>query len=277
MAGAYPKKGYLNEDFHVFYLTDEDQKTYAFHYHDFYKLYLFQRGNVSYHVEGKEYELRPGDVILLNPGEIHRPVIHDNTPYSRVVIYLSNSFFRPYQLKNGDSLSNCYVQAELKHSHLVRYSSEQLPLMNRLAKELASAAKEDDFASQLLQKVKIVEYLIHLNRWMKNSTRTFVPADTANPAVLGIIDFINQHLTEDLSMDRISGELFLNASYMMHLFKSETGYTIGHYITEKRLFLTNQFMLEGIPITEACLRSGFQSYHAFYHAYKKKYGKAPTK
>lgn len=276
MAGAYPKKGYLHEEFRVFSLKSEEKKTHAYHYHDFYKLYLFHKGNVSYHVEGKEYELRPGDVILLNPGEIHRPVIHDDTLYSRLVIYLSPDFFRPYQ-QEAESLSSCYVQAELKHAHLVRYPAEQLPLMNRLAKEIAATSKEEGFANELLQKVKIVEYLIHLNRWMQKNERTFVPANTANPAVLGIMNYINGHLTEDLSMENISRALFLNASYMMHLFKAETSYTIGHYITDKRLFLTNQFMLEGLPVTEACLRSGFQSYHAFYHAYKKKYGKAPTK
>ena len=79
MPGAYPKQGYLLEDFHIFSLKDQSQKFYPYHYHDFYKLLIFHKGNVSYHVEGKEYALRPGDVILLNPGEIHRAIIHDDS------------------------------------------------------------------------------------------------------------------------------------------------------------------------------------------------------
>ena len=149
--------------------------------------------------------------------------------------------------------------------------------MNRLAKELEATIQENGFAASLMQRLKILEYLIHLNRWMLRDEKSFVPANTANPTVLGIMEYINQHLTEDLSAETIASALFLNPSYMMHLFKAETGYTIGRYMTEKRLFLTHQYMNAGDAVTDACMKSGCQSYHAFYHAYRKKYGKAPTK
>lgn len=277
MPGAYPKQGYLLEDFHIFSLKDQSQKFYPYHYHDFYKLLIFHKGNVSYHVEGKEYALRPGDVILLNPGEIHRAIIHDDSVYSRLIIYLSAGFFRSYQDESDGSIRNCYRTAELKHSHLIRFSGESAVLMNRLAKELEATIQENGFAASLMQRIKILEYLIHLNRWMLRDEKSFVPANTANPTVLGIMEYINQHLTEDLSSETIASALFLNPSYMMHLFKAETGYTIGRYMTEKRLFLTHQYMNAGDAVTDACMKSGFQSYHAFYHAYRKKYGKAPTK
>ena len=56
---------------------------------------------------------------------------------------------------------------------------------------------------------------------------------------------------------------------MMRLFKAETGYTIGNYITYRRLLLARTLILDGMPITQACLASGFQDYSTFSRAYKK--------
>ena len=67
----------------------------------------------------------------------------------------------------------------------------------------------------------------------------------------------------------------MHPSWMMHLFKRETGYTIGKYISEKRLYLANQYIQKGKPLTEVCYLTGFKSYGAFYYAYKKRYGVSP--
>ena len=73
-----------------------------------------------------------------------------------------------------------------------------------------------------------------LNRYvLRQQEQSSIVLPTANPQVLQILDYINAHLTEDLSIDRIADAAFLNRSYLMHLFRDETGYTIGKYITEK--------------------------------------------
>jgi AraC-like DNA-binding protein len=61
----------------------------------------------------------------------------------------------------------------------------------------------------------------------------------------------------------------------MHFFKSETGYTIGNYITEKRLLLAKNLVSSGSSITEACYNSGFKNYSTFSRAFKKAYHTIP--
>ena len=36
------------------------------------------------------------------------------------------------------------------------------------------------------------------------------------------------HLTEELSIDMLAKQFFMSKYYLMHAFKDETGYTIGH-------------------------------------------------
>ena len=80
MPDIYQKSGYLNSPFRLFYLEDLPGREYTYHYHDFHKLLIFLNGTVSYRVEGREYDLKPGDQVLIPAGEIHCPVVH---PFGR--------------------------------------------------------------------------------------------------------------------------------------------------------------------------------------------------
>ena len=58
-------------------------------------------------------------------------------------------------------------------------------------------------------------------------------------------------------------------------FKEQTGYTIGNYLSTKRLLLAKDLIAEGAPITEVCYACGFKNYSTFSRAYKKSFGEAP--
>ena len=91
MSDIYQKSGYLNGPFRLFYLEDLPAREYTYHYHDFHKLLIFLNGTVSYRVEGREYDLKPGDQVLIPAGEIHCPVVHNSAPYTRLIaIFLRN-------------------------------------------------------------------------------------------------------------------------------------------------------------------------------------------
>ena len=47
------KTGYLNQEFRLFYLKDQKQQDFTYHYHDFYKVIIFLSGKATYQIEGK--------------------------------------------------------------------------------------------------------------------------------------------------------------------------------------------------------------------------------
>ena len=47
----YEKRGYLHDDFKIFHLKDTSMRPIDFHYHDFHKILIFRKGNISYTVE----------------------------------------------------------------------------------------------------------------------------------------------------------------------------------------------------------------------------------
>ena len=58
------KLGYLDDDFKIFHIVDKKRKIFDFHYHDFNKITIFLSGNINYSIEGKNYTLKPYDIIL---------------------------------------------------------------------------------------------------------------------------------------------------------------------------------------------------------------------
>lgn len=278
MSVSYQKIGYLNSDFRIFYLTSAEARDFQSHYHDFHKLLLFVSGSVSYYIEGETYQLQPYDIVLVPAGEVHRPVIHDETPYRRLIIYLSPALFEQYQALGAD-LGRCFSLCSSRRSHVLRVDRFRESRLYPQYRELAGAAREEvkkSSAEDLLYRQSVLlQFLILLNRTLDGGDISFPAASGANPQVLAVLSFINGHLTDDLSVEHIANACFLNRSYLMHLFRRETGYTIGSYITEKRLFAARTLIQSGLSVTDACMRSGFASYAAFYRAYRKKFGESP--
>ena len=273
----YEKKGYLNEDFKIFYLSDNDFLQYDFHYHDFHKIMLFLQGNVTYHIEGKAYPLEPGDTVIVHSGDIHKPVLNDNSTYERVIIYLSDEYL------SSLSTDTCNIKSFIEYSkqknaNVLRQSvSSHSDNLNSITNRLIKNLKSQDFGAEILTKAILTELLVALNRLCLTSDDKLFGINISNSNILAVIEYINRNLSEELNIDLISKEFFMDGYYLMHLFKKETGFTINNYITYKRLSRFNELTKTGLQITEACFECGFKSYSTFSRAYKKYYNTSPSR
>jgi AraC-type DNA-binding domain-containing proteins len=93
--------------------------------------------------------------------------------------------------------------------------------------------------------------------------------------VNSIIKYINENLSRNLSIDILSEKFFVSRYYIMHRFKTCTGYSIHNYIVQKRLIMANALIKSGKPATEASLECGFNDYSSFMRAFKKMFGHSP--
>ena len=88
--------------------------------------------------------------------------------------------------------------------------------------------------------------------------------------------YINEHYSEDLSLDFLANEFFISKYHMMRRFKDETGYTIHNYVTEKRLLLARQLLQSGKLVSDVCYLAGYQDYSTFSRAYRKRFSVPPS-
>ena len=73
----------IRSDFECYHYLDLTPPDVEFHEHEFYEVFFFLSGNVSYNIEGRTYLLRPGDILLTDNQDIHRPDIQPVNPEDR--------------------------------------------------------------------------------------------------------------------------------------------------------------------------------------------------
>ena len=188
-------------------------------------------------------------------------------------IYLQ-LFFKEYIEKSFD-LSSCFSDISKNNSNLIRFNTYDTNKITREILDLKHSLTTPNNSIQLLNEIIFTKILIMLNEYTKNGDFYLKDNSITNTKILDIISYINENLYNDITIDSIASYFSLNRSYLMHLFKKETGYSIYKYITEKRLFKAKELISNGYNLTEACYLVGFKNYSSFYRAFKDRYNTSP--
>lgn len=277
----YEKLGYLNEEFRFFYLKDEAMRSFSYHYHEFDKLLVFLSGNASYHIEGKTYRLSPFDIVCIPHGDIHCPEIDFSLPYERYILYISPEFYQ----KSGEdsSLLTALLASCRAERHYVYHTSlaarMQIESLLQGLREKTACTENDEAAlrlNHLYAETLVLQLLLSCTKHLKDGGLITEQKASYNQKMLDVICYINEHYTDDLSVEALAERFFFSRYYLMRQFKEATGYTLHSYISNKRLLAARDAIKTGIPATTAAICCGFHDYSTFSRAYKKLFGTAPT-
>ena len=264
------KTGYLNEQFRIFHIKDQTSKEFTYHYHDFHKVVIFISGKAAYHIEGKAYQLKPWDILLVNRHAIHRPEIDSSVPYERFILWIQNDI--PWQ-----ELLKCFQKANDRSYNLVRLNSALQEKMKDILFELENSAKSDEYGREILIQSLFLQFMVYLNRIFLEKQYIFDKKSyTFDSQIANILQYINHNLKEDLSVEALSAKYYVSKYHLMRKFKQETGYTLHNYIVNKRLLMARTLISNGIPVTRAAQESGFAEYSTFSRAYRKQFKTTPS-
>lgn len=271
MNTQYEKKGYLLEDFRLFHLRGAQGVKSEYHYHDFCKLLMLVSGSGSYCVEGRRYSLEAGDIVLVGSRCVHRPEFQPDSPYERIIVYISPEFLEKASTADWNLL-DCFSGAR---GHVLRSGNAQRLLS--LALELEKDLADDRPGRVLLGTGSLLRLLVMIGRETSRSgILSPSPIQPSDNRIADILQYIEQHAAEELTIDHLAEQFYLSKYHMMHLFRRETGLSINGYICQRRLLLARELIAGGTAATEACFRAGFGSYSSFTRAYARQFGATPT-
>ncbi len=264
------------DDFEFFYYKDNLPVEIDFHNHDFYEIYLFLSGNVTYIIEGKSYTLRPKDILIINNQELHKAVIENGIPYERIVIWINPTFIKSLCSEKTNLLS--VFDTSSNKLNLIRPNPDLSEEIYKTAEKLGNAYVSSDFGNDLLKHVYFTELLVYLNSISQNpANEENMPGVTYNDKISKIIDYINENLNKDVSLQMLSSRFYLSKYHLLREFKKNTGYTIHRYTQQKRLIMARELLRENKQITEVCSQCGFGDYSNFIRSFKKEFGMSPKK
>ncbi len=274
---AFSTRQYMvSKDFEIFYYSDLNFSGVKKHSHDYYEFYFFIEGDISMFIEDMEFRPKFGDVLLIPPGISHRMEIHDHTiPYQRFVFWISRDYYEQLASYSED-YTYIVDQAEISkkhiyHNDMISFHSVQ-SLLYRLIEEIHS----DRFGHLTRMTIFVEDLLLHLNRMAYESNHT---NQTSQNQTLyeNLILYIENHLTEELSLDDLAKAFFVSKYHISHIFKEYMGISIHKYIVKKRLALCRDAILyeNDSNISKVYTFYGFKDYSSFYRAFKKEFGVSP--
>ncbi len=266
----YEERGYLHEEFRLFHLADDNHGEFPYHYHAFHKVIMVLAGRAEYAVEGERYTLRPGDFVLVGRGSIHRPIMTDGDFYERIVFYISPEYLQGQSLPEAD-LERCFSLAQERFCYVYRAAEDDG--IQALFRALEISEKENAFGAKLRSRALFTELMVAINRAVIRGDGGEGQGDNK---VVAILQYLNSHLTEPLTIDELAARFFISKYHMMRRFREETGYTIHSYVSEKRLLLAQQMLQRGYSLARAAEECGYQDYSTFSRAYKKHFGRSPS-
>ncbi|MGN0975244.1 MAG: helix-turn-helix domain-containing protein [Gemmiger sp.] len=264
----------LKNDFEVYHYRNEHLGEVALHHHDFYEIYLFISGEVSYTVESRTYHLTPGDVLLISPLELHQPRVNpDNGPYERLVLWIGRNYLE--QLSSTQtSLTRCFDSSRPEHSNLLRMAPGAEAEVRSLMEQLSALSNDTSYGSDLLAKSLLIQLLVKLNRQAVAAPARAQDCST-DRVVDAVLQYINVHYNEPLTLDDLSARFFISKYHLLRKFDAQVGATVHRYILQKRLLIAKQLLASGVQPTEVYRHCGFGDYTNFYRSFKAEYHITP--
>lgn len=90
------------------------------------------------------------------------------------------------------------------------------------------------------------------------------------------LDYIQSHLSEDITVGDCAAHVHLSASYYSSLFKKVTGMTVTQYVTMEKIQKAKALLVEGMPVQEVALAAGYEERRYFSEMFKKITGQTPS-
>lgn len=270
-----PRQIMQRDTFEVFHYREPRPNTVEVHHHDFYEVYYLLSGQVEYWVDGRIIRMQEGDLLLINPMELHRPILeNDRQVYERIVLWIDKDYIEGMS-SGGIKLSNCFDTTAPGHAHLIRPGASERSALTARMGELVSEFYSREYGSDLSAYGIFLQLMVQMNRMALRTQDQQEETQQLSPLVQKVLSFISENLGQPMTLESIAAQFFVSKYYLSHSFSREVGVSVYRYILMRRLLMARQLLTAGESAGQVCRSCGFSDYTSFYRAFKSEYGISP--
>ncbi len=270
-----PRQTMQRDTFEVFHYREPHPNSVEVHHHDFYEVYYLLKGEVEYWVDGRIIRMQTGDLLLINPMELHRPMVNPDSPvYERIVLWINKEYLENLHSDQTD-LSRCFDTSLPAHTHLIQPSVAERSALTARMGELVREYYSRELGSSLSAYGLFLQFMVQLNRMAQQEKVRPEQTQQLSALVEKVLSYIGQNLSEPMTLEKIAEQFFVSKYYLSHTFSREVGVSVYRYILLRRLLLARQLLATGEPAGQVSRSCGFSDYTSFYRAFKSEYGISP--
>ena len=249
-----------------------------FHWHPELEIQYVYEGTARYHIDYDYFDSQAGDIFLIRPNGLHSIHPVDNQPHHTDPLHfhldmLGQSLVDPLSLRYLQPLQN----SNFKFKQCLRSSNEGYTEIKDLLFEIFKMIRQKDRHYELLLKSKLEEliYLFYFYRLVERKTSD--DHYRKNEKIREIIDYINQHYAENLTIEKLSELMGYSKTHFMTIFKQHTGTSCTEFIIQARLNAACEELRNSVkPVLEIATNVGFNNLSNFNRQFKHYYDQTPS-
>ncbi|MBR4555302.1 MAG: helix-turn-helix transcriptional regulator [Ruminococcus sp.] len=245
------------------------------HWHKEFELNVILEGAGDFITEDKHFTARKGDIVLTTPDMLHAVYQHGDEHCIYDTLDLDSSMLGSRD--NGrvtdefilPLLTGAYdLDTHITPAHY--YYSELLTT----AENMISAAKGDSPLLDMLIKSEMQRFIFLL--YESGSISRKGSSVRKSSLMRPVIEYINEHFTEPLTVEQLAGVVHLSKSYFMGSFKKETGVGAVEYITQLRLKLARELLKSTEKsVSDIAFECGYHNLSNFNRQFRSACGSSP--
>lgn len=231
------------------------------HTHNYTELFYIIGGDGKFQIDDELFPVSTNQLVVVNPNVNHTEVSHDSRPLEYIVVGVEG-----LELKPGEGQDGRFTVFSFPDS------GEVLGCMRNILQEWQNRYPEYESVCQAYLEILIVR----LNRQVRFSAVTLPPKPTLNRQCASVRRYIDAHYKENLTLERLAGEVKVNKYYLAHAFKQEFGVSPISYMNACR-FAESKRLLEETDwsLIQIAAMLGYSSPSYFSQSFRREEGISP--
>ena len=251
--------------------------------HDFWELVCVDRGEIDALAGDRRLTLKKGNILFHKPNEFHNVLTNGKVSPSLVVIGFEchspaiKSFedqLMSVQDMEKELLAQIIVEARNTFSGRLDDPYQEELIFNSEPLTFGSAQLISHYLEQLM---------IHLYRRYFSyslpvrSSRFLAEASSGNDTYNRIVRYMEEHLGERMTIDRICRDNLVGRSQLQKLFRDTKGCGVIEFFSMMKIDTAKQMIRDNqLNFTQIADRLGYNSIHYFSRQFKRSTGMTPS-
>lgn len=247
------------------------------HWHNEFELNYIQSGTGTFYCNGRQFAPEPGEIYIFQPNQAHGMTPIENTRITYDTLLFTTKIFGSQGERGNHLIITPLISGESSIRLPIDRSCAGYDQIREVVESIFEAAKLDDAPSDILAKSELLQlfYYLHIYGHIEYCQNSASADETRIRPVLAYID---QHYTEDLSVESLAQLIPLSKSYFMSCFKRITGTSLVTYINQIRIRNACEMLLNTHKqVLQVALECGFDNLSNFNRQFKKHAGCSPSK
>ncbi|GAE32902.1 AraC family transcriptional regulator [Halalkalibacter hemicellulosilyticus] len=240
------------------------------HSHSTYELFYIFHGSKYFFINDTVYLGQKGDLIFIQPNDIHRTSSSDELECERMLMNVSNEFI-------GLELSRFQASFAQFTRSLFRFRVDEQPLIEEVIEKMYRESRERRIGYEACVRSALTELFVQMKRVdVEESNRHAHSDHPLQQKVTEVASYIRKHYEHTLTLDEVAKAVYISPAYLSRSFKRLTGFTFKDYVQAVRIREAKRLLREtSMPIGRVAELVGFSYTANFNVTFKKITGVTP--